>query len=159
MAVSTSKGQRSPPELLSLRELSALDLSNLHHVTLSACSSADHLVLPGRWVISLPETLCRSGTQSVLGNLWDVSDRVAISFMEQFYSYLSYLPRDQALRQTQLDCLHNRLPNGAEPNINNPYYWAGVNLYGHYQTLKPLHTLNWQTLRASLSLIAKRFFA
>jgi CHAT domain-containing protein/tetratricopeptide (TPR) repeat protein len=126
---------QSPPEILSLREISKLNLESLHHVTLSACSSADHLVLPGRWVVSLPETLWRSGTKSILGSLWAVYDQMAIAFMKQFYTYLQTLPRDEALRQTQLDCLYNKIQLTGITNTSNPIYWAGFNLYGESEHL------------------------
>ncbi|MBD2259304.1 CHAT domain-containing protein [Pseudanabaena sp. FACHB-2040] len=122
-----------PPGVLSLREISQLNLTRLRHITLSACSSADHLVLPGRWVISLPEALWRSGTHSILGNLWEVYDQLAVAFMKQFYDYLQTLPRDEALRQTQLDCLHQRLPGTERMNTCDPKYWAGFTLYGQPQ--------------------------
>lgn len=123
------------PEILSLRELSNLDLTGLHHATLSSCWSADHFILPGRWIISLPETLWRSGTQSILGCLWEVYDRVAVSFMTTFYHYLETYPRDEALRQTQLKCLQNLLPNCHGIDTTSPVFWAGFNLYGDYQKL------------------------
>jgi len=143
-----------PPEVLSLREISKLDLGNLHHVTLSACSSADHLVLPGRWVISLPETLWRSGVHSILGNLWKVYDQLAIAFMERFYTYLQTLPRDEALRQTQLDCLHRKIQFTGTLNTGNPIYWAGFGLYGEhehlFQSKKPM---KWSKSRKNTALI------
>lgn len=121
-------------EVLSLRELSEIDLTKLRHATLSSCWSADHFILPRRWIISLPETLWRAGTQSILGSLWEVDDKIAISFMARFYDYLDKFPRDEALRRTQLDCLEGSLPNcGAE--TFNPKFWAGFNLYGDYRPL------------------------
>ena len=122
----------TPPTVMSLRDLSQLNLTGLHHITLSACSSADRLVLPGRWTIGLPETLWRSGARSILGSLWEVYDRFAIAFMERFYTYLQTLPRDRALQQTQLDCLHQRLPlpGSGRTNTRDPRYWAGFSLYG-----------------------------
>lgn len=125
-----------PPEILSLREIANLNLSNLRHVTLSACSSADHLVLPGRWVVSLPETLWRAGVHSILGSLWEVYDEFAISFMTRFYGYLKTMPRDQALKHTQLDCLYLRLPIHQKIDTSNPKYWSGFNLYGEFRPLK-----------------------
>lgn len=120
--------------ILSLRELAAINLSQLHHATLSCCWSADHFILPRRWIISLPETLWRAGTASILGSLWEIDDQVAVSFMARFYDYLDKLPRDQALRRTQLDCLHNHLPN-CRSETANPLFWAGFNLYGDYGIL------------------------
>lgn len=142
---------QSPPEVLSLREISRLDLGNLHHVTLSACSSADHLVLPGRWVISLPETLWRSGVHSILGNLWKVYDQSAIAFMERFYTYLQTLPRDEALRQTQLDYLHRKIQFTDRTNTGNPIYWAGFSLYGEHEHLfQSRRLMKWNKPRKKL---------
>lgn len=122
-------------EILSLRELSNLDLKQLRHATLSLCWSADHFTLPGRWIISLPETLWRAGTQSILGCLWEVDDEVAVPFMTRFYKYLDKLPRDKALRRTQLDCLENNLPDCEKIDTTNPIFWAGFSIYGDYRKL------------------------
>lgn len=116
-------------EILSLRELSAMNLNNLHHATLSSCWSADHFILPGRWIISLPETLWRSGVRSILGCLWEVNDRVAVDFVKCFYRNLDKYPRDEALHQTQLYFLKNT-------EHSNLFFWAGFNIYGEYVTLK-----------------------
>jgi CHAT domain-containing protein len=121
-------------EILSLRELSEIDLTKLRHATISSCWSADHFILPRRWIISLPETLWRAGTQSILGSLWEVDDQVAVFFMARFYDYLDKFPRDEALRRTQLDCLNSRLPN-CSAKTANPTLWAGFNLYGDYHPL------------------------
>ncbi|MDJ0531354.1 MAG: CHAT domain-containing protein [Xenococcaceae cyanobacterium MO_207.B15] len=125
----------SNAEILSLRELSNLDLTQLRHATLSSCWAADHFVLPGRWIISVPETLWRSGTQSILGCLWQVSDKVAVPFMADFYENLKRHPRDKALQLTQLKCLKNQLPD-CHNRTDNLFFWAGFNLYGDYCSLK-----------------------
>ena len=54
-------------ETLTIRDLSGLDLNRMEQAILSSCWSADNFVLPGRWIISLPETLCAraSGRSSV----------------------------------------------------------------------------------------------
>jgi CHAT domain-containing protein len=128
---------QEPAEILSLRELSHLDLRKLRHATLSSCWSADHFVLPGRWIISLPETLQRSGTESILACLWEVNDIVAVPFMTSFYHYLEIHPRDKALQLTQQDCLEGRLSisTGFQGNLRNPLYWSGFTLYGNYKKL------------------------
>jgi hypothetical protein len=129
-------------ELLTLRELSSLDLPALQHVTLSSCWSADNFVLPGRWIISLPETLWRAGARSVLGSLWEVRDDVAVAFMKHFYRGLDHYPRDQALQMTQLACLKRKLlPRKPESHPINSQAseavnWAGYNLYGDYRPLR-----------------------
>ena len=129
--------QPDAAEILSLRELSDLNLTGLRHATLSSCWSADHFILPGRWIISLPETLWRSGAQSILGCLWVVSDDLAVAFMRSFYKHLETSPRDEALRLTQLECLQRRLPDCKIEDQSNLYYWAGYNLYGDSGALNP----------------------
>ncbi len=131
-------------DILSLRDLSALNLKGLRHVSLSSCWSADNFILPGRWIIGLPETLCRAGARSVLASLWEVDDRIAISFMARFYHYLDNYPRDEALRRTQLDCLQKDHPGTRGKILNDregidtgaPFYWASFTLYGDYNSLE-----------------------
>jgi CHAT domain-containing protein len=122
--------------ILSLRELSYLDLTQLDHATLSSCFSADHFISPGRWVISLPETLWRSGTQSILGCLWEVDDQIAIEFITRFYLHLDKLSRDKALHQTQLECLQGKLNHSEKSSISNPIFWSGFTLYGNFKKLE-----------------------
>jgi len=111
-------------DLLPVRDLATLDLRQLEHVTLSACWGADNFILPGRQIISLPETLCRSGAGSVLACQWPVDDRAAIAFMTRFYAHLDESPRDEALRRVQADFLHGRL--GADDgDYRSPLFWAG----------------------------------
>jgi CHAT domain-containing protein/tetratricopeptide (TPR) repeat protein len=129
----TASGKR---EVLTLKELSECNLENLRHATLSSCWSADHFILPGRWIISLPETLWRSGTQSILGSLWEVYDQFAIAFMTRFYSYSDKFSLDEALRLTQVDCLHSNLPNCGNIDTKNPIFWAGFCLYGDYTKIR-----------------------
>lgn len=117
-------------EVLSLRDLAGLDLRSLRHATLSACWSADHFVLPGRWIISLPETLWRAGVHSILGSLWAANDRVAVALMQRFYGYLDKVPRDEALRRAQLDCLQGRLPACEGLDTALPVHWSAFVLYG-----------------------------
>jgi CHAT domain-containing protein len=100
-------------EVLSIRDLAQADLAGLRQVTLSSCWSADNFVLPGRRLISLPETFFRAGAHSVLGCLWPVNDRTAGEFMRRFYENLATLPRDLALQRVQLDFLEGRLAAGA----------------------------------------------
>jgi CHAT domain-containing protein/tetratricopeptide (TPR) repeat protein len=117
----------SQVQILSLREVHRLDLRGLEQAVLASCWSADNFVLPGRWIISLPEALRNAGARSVLGCLWEVDDRVAPEFHASFYRKLSEMPRAEALRQTQLDCIHGRLVSF---DVSDPVYWAGYQIYG-----------------------------
>jgi CHAT domain-containing protein len=122
-------------EVLSLRDFSRMELAALQHATIASCSAADHFILPGRWIISLPETLWRSGVGSIFGCMWEVDDDLAGLFAEHFYTHLETLPRDQALRHTQLDCLSVTPTNDQERFLRSPAHWAGFNLYGDYGRL------------------------
>jgi len=117
-------------ETLSLRELSNLDLRHLRHATLSSCWSADNFVLPGRWIIGLPETLCRAGAGSVLASLWPVPDQLTVAFAERFYRHLAAHPRERALQLAQIDCLRGSLEKPAGEDLPDVPYWAGFCLYG-----------------------------
>jgi len=124
-------------ELLSFQELFGLDLTHVQHASLSSCWASNSFVFPRQLVLSLPETLCRAGVHSVLAGLWEVDDRVAINFMSRFYSYLKKFPRDEALRQTQLDWLNHRsapadspLEDYGKADTTAPFYWAGYTVYG-----------------------------
>jgi CHAT domain-containing protein len=122
-------------ERVTLRDLSSLRLEHCRHVTLSSCWSADNFILPGRWIISLPETLWRSGAESALGSLWPVDDDVAGAFMSRFYTSLERLPRSDALREAQLAALANELGcrrtrDGDSIDTSATFLWAGFALYG-----------------------------
>jgi CHAT domain-containing protein len=123
-------------EALSLRDILENDVfRNIQHATLSSCWAADHFILPGRWVISLPETLWRSGVKSILGCLWQVDDEISVAFMKEFYKNIREYPRDIALQKAQKAALDNQLPECAR-KTDNPYFWCGFNLYGSYKPLK-----------------------
>lgn len=119
---------------LSMTDIGRIDGSRLEHVTLSACWSADNFVVPGRWILSLPETLCRAGAHSVLASLWEADDRIAGAFMQRFYANLARLSRAEALREVQLACLHNQLCLGID--TSDPIFWAGFYLFGDYRRLR-----------------------
>jgi CHAT domain-containing protein len=132
-----SDDKYQPDKNLTLKDFRDLKLK-LRHATLSSCWSADQFIVPGRWIVSLPETLCRYGTESVLGCLWEVNDNVALSFTTQFYKYMEKYPRDKALQLTQQDCLNKTLrqiEKGFEGDLSNPLNWSGFTLYGDYKKL------------------------
>ncbi|HEV8483468.1 MAG TPA: CHAT domain-containing protein, partial [Blastocatellia bacterium] len=123
-------------ELLSLRDLTALNLSGMRHITLSACWLNEAFVLPTRRVISLPETLLHAGAGSVLGSLWRINDDLAVEMMQTFYNALRGKLPDAALQQAQLACLKGKLSSGASNfSTSESFYWAGLSLYGDVSPL------------------------
>ena len=124
-------------ELLSFVDLAKLDLTSVQHATLSSCWSADNFILPGRWIISLPEALNRAGVRSVLASFWKVDDQFAISFMTRFFQYLNKHGRGEALRLTQCDCLQRKLAGIASSiDTSDPFYWANYTLHGEHKRLR-----------------------
>lgn len=111
------------PRILTLNEVAATDLSLVEHATLAACWGADNYVLPGRWIVSLPEVMRRAGVRSVLASLWEVDDTRVTAFLRRFYDQSATLARDEALRAVQLDCLR-------DPDGRDVLWWAGFQLYG-----------------------------
>ncbi len=111
-------------ETLSLLNVSALDLSRLEHATLIACWGADNFVLPGRWILSLPEAFWRAGAGTVLASLWEVEEDVAATFVQAFYQHLPGKRPDVALRAAQRAM---RATAGKHRDVKN---WAGFQLYG-----------------------------
>jgi hypothetical protein len=108
-------------EMLTQRLLDGMDLRRVRHLTLSSCWGADSFVLPGRWIISLPQTLCRAGVGSVLSSLWPVNDELGLAFQKSLLGRLHALPRDQAVRAAQLECLAGKM------HVLN---WSGYLLHG-----------------------------
>ncbi len=111
-------------ETLSLLNVSALDLSRLEHATLIACWGADNFVLPGRWILSLPEAFWRAGAGTILASLWEVEEDVAETFVQTFYQHLPGKRPDVALRAAQRAM---RATAGKYRDVKN---WAGFQLYG-----------------------------
>lgn len=117
-------------EVLSVRDLAELDLSGLQHAVLSSCWSADSFVAPGRWVVSLPETLWRAGVGVVLASLWPVVDEFGPAFLARYYAGLASLTPAQALQRAQCDCIEGRLTLGpARPSAAAVSLWAGFQVH------------------------------
>jgi CHAT domain-containing protein len=111
--------------ILSIRDLACLDLIEVRLAVLSSCWAADNFVLPGRQVISLPETLVRAGVGCVVACLWAVSDEVTPSLLRSFYKSLASLPPARALRQAQLEIRGSLL----KFDTTDPVFWAGFQVY------------------------------
>lgn len=117
-------------EIVSLLDLADLDLSQLQHLTLSCCWGADNYVLPGRRIVSTAEITWRAGAKSILACLWPIHDTIGRLFVTAFYEHAEKYPLDEALRQTQLDCLNRRLRGVSGEDTADPFFWAGYRLHG-----------------------------
>jgi CHAT domain-containing protein len=117
-------------QTLSLLRVSGMDLSRLQHATLIACWAADNFIVPGRWILSLPEALWRAGTGSILASLWEVEEDVAQEFVKLFYGHLAVDRPDVALRKAQ------RQMRASSGKHRVPQAWAGFQLYGDARRLR-----------------------
>jgi CHAT domain-containing protein/tetratricopeptide (TPR) repeat protein len=108
--------------------LTAADVRHLHAgrtrlVVLSACHAAGSTDSEGSR--GLAEAFLGAGVPQVVAALWDVNDRAAAVFFENFYRHLRAGDEPpEALRAAQLALLH-----GNEPKLQNPAAWAGYEVF------------------------------
>lgn len=105
--------------------LRAADLYNLSLsadlVTLSACETALGKVATGDDVVGFTRGFLYAGARSLISSLWQVDDEATRDLMVNFYTNLSRMSKDEALRQAQLK---------AKKQYPHPYYWAAFLLTG-----------------------------
>ncbi|MGB5158241.1 CHAT domain-containing protein [Desulfobacterium sp. N47] len=105
--------------------LRAGDLYNLSLnadlVTLSACETALGKVSTGDDVVGLTRGFLYAGARSLISSLWQVDDETTRDIMINFYTNLSKMNKDEALRQAQLK---------VKKQHPNPYFWAAFLLTG-----------------------------
>jgi len=116
-------------DILSVREIVQNGLGQTQHVVMSACYSADSLTLPGRWVISLPEAMCRAGAETVIGFMWPVVDEFGYALMKHYYASLSKKQPIQIVRYLRKLCLNDKFSKKLGLPLEHPYFWAALNIY------------------------------
>jgi CHAT domain-containing protein len=115
---------------LSLQQLSRLDLRKLNHASLISCWGADNFILPGRWVLSLPQVILQAGAGTVLASLWEVEEDIAERFVMAYYRNLMNCPADVALQRAQAEIRKSRSKS------RDLRYWAGFQIYGDTRHLR-----------------------
>jgi CHAT domain-containing protein len=122
------KQSLSPSEMLWYGDISHLH-ARLDLVVLSACDTAMGERIPGEGLRGLTQAFFASGSQRVLGTLWEVDDQASSEWMRHFYQALK-LTRSpaKALHRTQQIM-------AADPQWSSPYYWAGFVLAGDWRSL------------------------
>jgi CHAT domain-containing protein len=115
--------------ILTALEASGLDLWGTKLVTLSACDTGIGEIRNGEGVYGLRRAFLLAGAETVVMNLWPVSDYVARDVMETYYAGLhGGLGRGEALRNAKLAIMRRRLRR-------HPYFWAGVIASGEWANL------------------------
>jgi CHAT domain-containing protein len=93
-------------------------------LVLSACETATG---DSRAALGMAGIAVRAGAKSTLATLWSVNDQATAKLMRDFYAELAdqHLPKAEAVRQAQLNLLHNRW-------YKHPFYWAPYVLLGNW---------------------------
>jgi CHAT domain-containing protein/Tfp pilus assembly protein PilF len=121
-------GANSPPEagkddgILTAIEVSALDLSKVDTVVLSACETGLGEVAGGEGLLGLQRSFQVAGAKTVVASLWKVPDAATSELMQRFYENLwdKRMGKLVALREAQLWMLHE--------GVKKPELWRGLNL-------------------------------
>ena len=114
---------------LSVTELERLPnlFSGVDLLTLSACNTATgDNPGDGTEVESFAVLAQRKGARAVFASLWPVADASTSWLMGRFYG-AKKTTKTRALRQAQVDMLHNR----ANPGWRHPYHWAPFVIIGN----------------------------
>jgi CHAT domain-containing protein len=115
--------------VLTAMEVTGLDLWGTKLVVLSACETGLGWSLPGEGVFGLRRALALAGSESQVISLWKVDDQATGDLMADFYGrLLKGTGRTEALRQAQLDMLH-------DSKRVHPYYWAAFIQSGAWTNL------------------------
>jgi CHAT domain-containing protein len=115
--------------ILTALEASGLDLWGTKLVTLSACDTGVGEIRNGEGVYGLRRAFLLAGAETVVMNLWPVSDYVARDLMVTYYAGLHVgLGRGEALRNAKLTMMRSR-------HRQHPYFWAGVIASGEWANL------------------------
>jgi CHAT domain-containing protein/Tfp pilus assembly protein PilF len=104
-------------------------------VVLSACRTALGRELGGEGLLGLTRAFQYAGARSVLATLWSVSDRSTARLMRSFHASLrSGLPKDQALREAQVQLIRESRRSGQDDvDTAHPFHWAGFVLIGDWR--------------------------
>jgi CHAT domain-containing protein len=110
---------------LLLRDRSEGSFNAIDLLVLSACQTAKD---DERGGLGLAGLAVKSGAQSTVASLWNISDRSTVEFMKEFYQALSNpnITKAEALRDAQLTFLKNS-------KYKHPYYWAAFVLVGNWR--------------------------
>jgi len=125
-----------------MRDSPSFRFDSVQLLTLSACqtgtSPAAHPE-DGTEVDALGDLATFRGAKAVMATLWSVNDASTGQFMTDFYKDWttgSSTPKAEALREAQLDMLHNGSDDAGtacKSSLKHPYFWAPFILIGNWQ--------------------------
>jgi len=135
--------------ILTALEVSALDLSRVDTVVLSACETGLGEAAGGEGLLGLQRSFQVAGNKTVVASLWKVPDAATSRLMQRFYENLwdKKMGKLAALREAQTWMLHDEGNRGLDldspQNLReragdnsaglSPFYWAAFVLSGDWR--------------------------
>jgi CHAT domain-containing protein/tetratricopeptide (TPR) repeat protein len=119
--------------LLTVDEITSLDLTKCDLVVLSACEPGLGTERGGDGVMPLQRAFQMQGAQTVVASLWSVDEAVTIDLVSSFYRRLwtDKQSRIDALRGAQLELLKRN--RAAQQGAGLPYTWGAFVLSGDWR--------------------------
>lgn len=109
---------------LTILELEELDIE-ADFLSLAACETAIGGIYQTEGMVSIAQTLLKSGVDSVLSSLWEVDSANAARFMQVYYQQLGQSGTyADTLRSIKLDYIH------ASTYRRHPAYWSAFVIHG-----------------------------
>jgi CHAT domain-containing protein len=133
-----NKGVYFSDGFLNLNEIYKLH-SNCDFLLLGACETGLGGKDDGEGNISLARAFSSIGVKSMLLASWKIDEESTMKITESFLKYLQEgYSKSEALQKAKLDFLNNSNPRNA-----NPFYWAGLNVIGNNENIKPQQTQSY----------------
>jgi CHAT domain-containing protein len=115
------------PDLLTVRQISEVQLRKLRIAFLSACSTAENKVMRlADEVIHLASGFQVAGIAHVIGSMWSSSDKICVDIAEEFYKQLTIRPWNETSNRDVALALHKSILNvrSLRRNRARPLLWA-----------------------------------
>lgn len=111
-------------DAITVLDLYSLDLDQVEVTVINTCVSGKARIDAGDELYGLVRGVFTAGCPSVVNTLWRLSDTVAPSFTDGFYSHLLQRISPASAFAETIRCLLRK------PEFRNPYYWACYQYYG-----------------------------
>ena len=111
-----------------IHELSAVDLSGLELVFLSACETNAGKVVNGEGIMSISRAFTNAGCKNIITSLWKAEDHVTSFLSQKFYQHLEngHTPA-KALQLSKIELLRDK----SYSQFRSPNYWAHLIYIGN----------------------------
>ena len=115
------------PDLLTVRHISEVQLTNARIAFLSACSTAENKVVQlADEIIHLASGFQVAGFAHVIGSMWSSSDKICVDIAKEFYKQLIVRPWNETSNRDVALALHKSILNvrSLRRNRARPLLWA-----------------------------------